>query len=182
MLVKRKNLENHSFLSSKISGHILRWEIFRRSRKIMSYFPVKGEADVSRANRKIIEKKELYFPLIEKSGATAEIIPVRVFSMDEFSPGVYGIPVPPDGNPRIKKGELELILVPGIVFDRRGGRVGFGGGYYDRFLFGCRAVKAGICFDMQIVEKIDLAETDQLVDFLITEKGIYPMVGDREVL
>ncbi len=137
----------------------------------MSYFPIKGEADITEVNREIIEEKELYFPYVAEAEFSF-IVPVRVFSLEKLSPGAYGIPSPPAPNPKVGRDLLDLVLVPGIVFDKQGGRIGYGGGYYDRFLKGLRGKKAGVCFEIQIVEKIDVEETDELMDFLITENEI----------
>jgi 5-formyltetrahydrofolate cyclo-ligase len=177
ILEKRKKLENHSFLSSQISRNILNWEIFRAKEKILSYFPVKGEVDISAVNRQILEEKELYYPVILKEGEDAPaIIPVRMFKGDALVEGLYKIPVPPPGNPSAGKNSLDIVLVPGIVFDRTGSRIGFGRGYYDKFLHNCEAVKAGICFEIQVVEKINSDETDEKVDFLITENGVFDVL------
>ena len=70
---------------------------------------------------------------------------------------------------------LDMVIVPGSVFDRRGGRMGYGGGYYDRFLANRapQAIRIGVCFELQMVEKIPLAPHDQLLDFIVTESCVY---------
>ncbi len=98
----------------------------------------------------------------------------------ELSPGYCGIPEPvmPSGNHKDKYVDPLLIgavIVPGSVFDHRGGRLGYGGGYYDRFLSdqAHRAVRIGLAFQLQMVEKLELQAHDQLMDIIITEKETY---------
>jgi len=95
--------------------------------------------------------------------------------------GSFGIPSPSPSLPRFGKdipwGKSPLVLVPGRVFDRQGGRIGRGKGYYDRFLRDLRQkgidVKAvGICFFIQLVEEVPRTESDEPIDQLITEEGI----------
>jgi len=66
------------------------------------------------------------------------------------------------------------VLVPGVAFDRSGGRLGRGGGYYDRLLRGLRAVKVGVAFEAQLVGVVPAGPTDQRVDWVVTEQGVYP--------
>ena len=69
--------------------------------------------------------------------------------------------------------DIDLILLPGSVFDKRGGRFGYGGGYYDRFVYSIpRALRGGLAFDLQIVEKAPLQAHDELLDFIITETAV----------
>jgi 5-formyltetrahydrofolate cyclo-ligase len=70
--------------------------------------------------------------------------------------------------------EIDLIIVPGLAFDRELNRLGFGRGFYDRYLSGCSAFKVGICYDAQIAEKdeIPIDCYDVKMDMVITEKEI----------
>ncbi len=74
-------------------------------------------------------------------------------------------------------GDLEkvsLVIVPGVVFDRRGGRVGFGAGYYDRFLPKVpQAVKVGLCYENQIIGNVPTDDNDIPMDYLLTEEGLF---------
>ena len=87
---------------------------------------------------------------------------------DTFTRGRFGIlePVEPVF---AEKDELDLIIVPGIAFDQTGHRIGRGGGFYDRLLPQYNAIRAGICFDFQCLEKIPVEPHDCLMDVLITE-------------
>ena len=70
----------------------------------------------------------------------------------------------------VSVGEIDLLLIPGLAFDVRGGRLGRGGGYYDRLLAtraGGGAVAIGVCFEFQRVNRLPLAPHDALVDGII---------------
>jgi 5-formyltetrahydrofolate cyclo-ligase len=68
--------------------------------------------------------------------------------------------------------EIDLLVVPGVAFDRKGYRVGYGKGYYDRFLSKSRAFSIGLAYDLQIVDTLPHGAHDQKLDALATESGI----------
>ncbi|MFU8818266.1 MAG: 5-formyltetrahydrofolate cyclo-ligase [Desulfurivibrio sp.] len=94
----------------------------------------------------------------------------------QLRPGYCGIPEPdPRLCQRLNPAELDLVLVPGSAFDRRGGRLGYGGGYYDRFLANAapRAVRIGLAFACQVSEEpLVLQPHDQRLHYLVTEEGV----------
>ena len=89
----------------------------------------------------------------------------------ELKKGRFGIPEP--AVPVFAAGdELDLIVVPGVAFDRAGRRIGRGGGFYDRLLPQYRAVRAGICFDLQCLKTIPAEEHDIQMNLVATETKI----------
>jgi len=91
--------------------------------------------------------------------------------MDDMKKGAYGI-LEPKTVRKADENNIDVILVPGLAFDRNGGRMGFGKGYYDRLLESSKAVKIGLCYDFQILEKIPTESHDVPMNFVITEKEI----------
>jgi 5-formyltetrahydrofolate cyclo-ligase len=91
----------------------------------------------------------------------------------ELHPGPYKIPQPL-GTEAVPLGELDVVIVPGVAFDESGYRLGFGKGYYDRFLAQpeVRAVKVGLAFDFQVLPEIPRAPSDVAVDAIATEKRV----------
>lgn len=85
-----------------------------------------------------------------------------------FSKNKFGIPEPLGGQ-TAKPEDMELFIVPGVAFDADGNRLGFGKGFYDRFLEGARGFKIGIAFDFQIVENVACDSHDIPMDKVITE-------------
>ncbi len=107
------------------------------------------------------------------------LLAVRI--TDPFSqvvPGYCGIPEPVD---RLVEEEqcapesIDVVIVPGSVFDRHGGRMGYGGGFYDRFFSNgaAAALRIGVAFELQLVDRVPMEPHDQFMDLLVTEKEIY---------
>jgi len=102
----------------------------------------------------------------------------------ELVPGMWGILEPSTqrwGEPgkEIAPEQLDCIMVPGVAFDRNGGRLGNGAGYYDRLLKDVRAdaVLIGVCFESQLVEQVVMEADDVAMDVVITEKTLYAGKG-----
>lgn len=106
----------------------------------------------------------------ESRGLTA----CRIDDFDELETGHYGIREPNEGLIRpVEGGEIEAILVPAVAFDRRGYRVGYGGGYYDRFLpLAPRAAKIGVAFASQMIGEVPVGAYDLPVDRIVTESEV----------
>jgi len=101
-------------------------------------------------------------------------------SMEELAPGHFGIEEPrPElrrlPGKRVDPGELGIVMVPGLAFDRRGGRIGYGKGYYDRLLRRARpdTRRVAVAFECQLFPEIPMLENDVFMDKVITEHAIY---------
>lgn len=88
----------------------------------------------------------------------------------------FGMDQPTDAGPVIPVTEIDVVLAPGLAFDRSGGRLGNGGGFYDRVLSKTRkdAVAVGITVTRRIVDAVPMTSRDRRVDFLATEEGVIP--------
>jgi 5-formyltetrahydrofolate cyclo-ligase len=101
----------------------------------------------------------------------------------DLRPGYCDIPEPdPDRAILVPPEKIEIAVIPGSVFDIQGGRLGYGGGYYDRFLVNDapRALRIGFAFELQLVDKVPLEPHDQPLDILITEKRIVKIDQTRK--
>jgi len=101
-------------------------------------------------------------------------------SWDDLRPGAYGIMEPnPEAAQRVEDNcELGVVFVPGLAFDLQGGRLGYGGGYYDRFAesvqnSGSKPYWLGISFEAQLIAEVPLEEHDLKMDGIITERNMY---------
>jgi 5-formyltetrahydrofolate cyclo-ligase len=76
--------------------------------------------------------------------------------------------------PMVAAEAIDLLLIPGLAFSRTGGRLGRGGGFYDRFLIGTHphAVKVGVCFQVQLLDNLPLEAHDHEVDFVVTQSQV----------
>ncbi len=93
----------------------------------------------------------------------------------QLEPGFCSIPEPViEKTTGIDPARIDTVIVPGSVFDPAGGRLGYGGGYYDKFLADQApdALRIGIAFELQVVERVPLLPHDQRLDFLVTERRI----------
>jgi len=105
-----------------------------------------------------------------------EMIPSRILDCDnDFIPGAYNIPEPKEDALRpYNPDQIDLLIVPGVAFDLKGNRLGYGGGYYDRFF---ELLKRGtplvaLVFDLQVVPEVPVEEWDRRVDLIVTEKRV----------
>jgi 5-formyltetrahydrofolate cyclo-ligase len=89
---------------------------------------------------------------------------------DDLVPTGYGPKEPPHRIP-VDPAEVDLVVTPGLAFDRRGGRLGYGGGFYDRYLARLRpaAVRAGIGFAFQVIPEVPVGPSDERVHFVVTD-------------
>ncbi len=143
---------------------------YEKAKKLFVY--VSDGAEVS--TRPIIEKslglgKEVFVPLCHGKGIMDAI---RINAFSELSVGRYGLLEPRGDGERANPEELDLIIAPGVAFDKECHRLGRGAGYYDRYIQ--KAKKAyciGICYGAFLEEKIEAEAHDERMDAVISEKG-----------
>lgn len=93
---------------------------------------------------------------------------------DQLERVYFGLREPKRDTKRfVEKNAIDLLLVPGLMFDAKGYRIGYGGGYYDRFIEGFRGKTMMIASEKQRVEILPVEEYDQRVEYVLTEKGIH---------
>lgn len=169
----RNSLDKNSVLSMSddIFKQFLSIEKIKDASRFMLYVDFRNEV----ATRKIISTlldlgKKVYLPVTLKD--EKKLIPKRIFSLDDLVSGAYGILEPNVDAPTIFPSLLDVVVVPGSVFDKNGYRTGYGGGYYDRFLESTDALRVGVCFDFQLVDDVFPEKHDKRMDFIITENRI----------
>lgn len=154
-----------------IYSKFLNSDLFKNASSIFIYASVADEVDTREIIKSAIELgKEVYVPVITDEEKRI-MRPVRVYSTDDFIDGVYDIPTSRSSyyidNP-------DLTVVPGLAFDRDKNRVGYGGGYYDRFLNSNNTLSVGLFASIFETEKhIPTDENDHKLDYIITEKEIF---------
>lgn len=147
---------------------------YNDSNNILIYYPFRSEIDVTIIIRQALEnKKNIILPGVHNQE-------LKLFYVDnlkkQLEMGAYGIMEPTIGLCRAAKiSDIDLVIVPGVVFDKNLNRLGYGGGFYDRLLplIPAGVKKIALCFDIQVVESIPVSEHDIKVDLLITDTSIY---------
>ncbi len=135
---------------------------------IMLYLPIGNEVDTKWLIEKaFIFKKTVLVPVTEGT----KITPCVLDNTSRLIPGGFGILEPKDK--RVWSGNIDICVIPGLGFDRNGGRIGFGKGCYDRFLEGNTCKKVGFSFCSQIEENIYTEPTDILMDIVVCEKEMF---------
>jgi phosphoribosylglycinamide formyltransferase-1 len=112
--------------------------------------------------------KRLALPRTDKEARTLELYEIK--SISELEKGAFGIPEPkPIAERRVQPEQIELAVVPGISFDSRGHRLGYGMGYYDSLLKKVPGSKIGLAYDFQLVDRVPEEPHDIAVDVIVTE-------------
>jgi 5-formyltetrahydrofolate cyclo-ligase len=163
-----------------ILNRILAMDVFRRSQTVMAYSSIGSEIDTMPLSLAVLGRgKTLLLPKVNPDAGALEAYEVKNIESD-LRAGVWGIREP---DPQIcacrVPAETELILVPGVAFDRQGGRIGYGRGYYDKLLAACRGANhsphaIAAAFEVQVVDAVPMEPHDVRIDMLVTEAGQWP--------
>jgi 5-formyltetrahydrofolate cyclo-ligase len=162
----------------KLCRNLLAQPWFQAADTIMAFAALKDEPNVDPVLTEILRLgKTLVLP---KCGERGNMTAHRVRDLSELVSGAYGIREPKDTAPVVPKTEIDLILVPGVAFDREGGRLGRGKGYYDRFLADFSGRTLGVCFAAALVPQVPTEPWDRRMDGVVTDhKMICRMEGDE---
>ena len=170
LLEKRKNIPAslRRVKSRRIFRDLFQAPAFRNAEHVAFYYGIAPEVETTLFLKKALKDKKVYLPRIEPHKRLS-LCRVRSLSKD-LKKGTYNIREPRAFCVKRPAGQIDLIIVPGVAFDRRGGRLGRGGGYYDRLLRKAKkAVKIGVCFREQIVRKVPMEKRDVKMDLVITD-------------
>lgn len=138
---------------------------FKNSKVVFTYISFENEISTIDLMQELLKKKRVVVPYCtDKKG---NMICAEIKDMAELKTGSYGI-LEPCNPVEFDKKEIDFCIVPGLAFDSFGGRIGFGKGYYDRFLKGTNAYKLGICHKELFFANIPKDESDILMDEVIT--------------
>ena len=144
---------------------------FRHAETVLLYAPLADEIDVRIiAETAWARGKEVAFPLCDPETRNMTYHVVRSF--DELKEGTYGIMEPCAAAPLFDASRPAVCFVPALLFDRAGYRVGYGKGYYDRFLHRFGGSKIGLVYGDFILDRVPRGKFDLAVDLLICENGV----------
>lgn len=169
MALRRKECSKTwlSEFSSKALALLEQTSCFRQAACIGLYHALPGEVETNELIKRWSPHKTLLLPAIE--GDDILLLP---YSNDQaLITGAYGIKEPGrTGCPSVSEKEIDLLIVPGVAFDRQGNRLGRGKGYYDRLLSRLNVPKVGLCFDFQLFPHIPTEPFDIRMDGIVTDK------------
>jgi 5-formyltetrahydrofolate cyclo-ligase len=156
--------------SSKIQDNLRKVEFYRTATSIGAYFAIGSEVRTQDILQEILNAgKELSLPKVEKT----DLVFKKISSFSEIEVGNFSVMEPKNRCEEIKK--LDVILVPAIALTRDGYRLGYGFGYYDRYLHGKRAKKIALSCSKQVIRSIPHDGHDVKMDCIVTEdEVIYP--------
>jgi 5-formyltetrahydrofolate cyclo-ligase len=173
LINKRLNLSKDEVLtkSIQIKKRLFKIDEFKKTKKILFYLSYNSEVFTHDAIKEAFIDKEVVIPIINKKNHT--LILSKLNSFKDLEEGPYGILEPKKEKIKeISINEIDLIIIPGTVFDLNGNRIGHGKGYYDKLLKNTKKPIIGLAFEFQIIEKIPTDKNDIPVDKIITEKRI----------
>lgn len=149
--------------SAKIIAQLEQMSVFREAKTVLLYYPIRNEVDLRPLLEKYLGKKTMLLPVTHRF--SMEVRPYD--GEDMMRRGRLGVPEPQTST---FKGHIDLIIVPGVVFDRHRHRIGRGGGYYDKFLSNhLSSATIGVCYDFQLKKhSIPHQMNDHKVDRIIT--------------
>jgi len=161
--------------SCAITNALWRIDRFAQAKTVFVYVNYKSEVETLPLIRQCLEKKmRVAVPLTMPE--TGRLIPYEIHDpAADLQPGYCSIPEPiAERLEPIAPASIEVVILPGSVFDTSGGRLGYGGGYYDRFLDqeAPQALRIGVAFECQVVTAVPLLPHDQPLHCLVTEERI----------
>lgn len=168
----RKSLgpEMRSKASLAICERIEMWDIFQHSQTILSYMPIKSEVDLTPLMKRHPQKRWVLPRIIPQENHRMVF---HEYDPDRMVRHAFGMEEPSPDLPTIHPAEIELALVPGIAFDHHGFRLGYGGGYFDRFLENFQGISVGVIFHNLLLDAVPHATHDVPMQWIVTEGEVF---------
>jgi len=173
-------------MSRTICAQFVAHPVYRQAETVMWYVHCRSEVRTQSALLGELEAgKHIVIPYCTKDQQGRNKLGLwRLEDFAELVPGMWGILEPPkqrwgELGKEVAPEQLDCVMAPGVAFDRNGGRLGNGAGYYDRLLASVRtdAVLIGVCFEAQLVEQVAMDAHDVVMDIVMTEKNLYAGKG-----
>lgn len=164
---KRSNIEGRASKDKMILRLLKNFIEKRQGQSIALYQPIFSEVDVRPLVKDLFEEgKTVLLPRVEKD----EIIFVRFEGEERLKKGAMGIlePVGP-----LYEGEIQIMLVPGLVYNRQKFRIGYGKGYYDRYLLRHEKIESVGCFYSELEAEFLGEKRDVMLKWIVTERGLF---------
>ncbi len=179
----RKAQADKESVSERITARVMELPEYQSADCVMWYVDVRDEARTRQALPATLESgKRIVIPYC----VDGELELFHLETMDELETGMYKILEPREDlrdvpSKKVDVKELDLILVPGVAFDDRGGRTGHGKGYYDKLLENAKPETplVSLAFECQIFDEIPMQDHDIFMDKVVTEEKVYQGIGRK---
>lgn len=154
----------------KICSKLEKNPFFKKAKNILFYASIKeeGEVDTWRLIKKYIQIKNLFFPRVQSNSKILEICQIK--NTSQLQAGYKKILEPHGDCKKIAPKKIDLVIVPGLAFDKQGNRIGYGDGFYDRLLKKMKCPAIALAYEFQIVQSVPGEKHDVKIDQIITEK------------
>jgi 5-formyltetrahydrofolate cyclo-ligase len=155
----------------RIYEQVTAWSVFKDAHCVACYVSIDNEVDTRRLIISALDMgKQVCVPVTQKKS----VMHFQLISgLDELLPTRFGLLEPVfQAEKIVVPDDLDLVIVPGLAFDRQGNRLGFGGGFYDRFLTRCSATRMGLAYAFQVVDVVPIENHDVQMDRLVTEDEV----------
>ena len=161
--------------SENVEDKLSELPLYKKAKMIMVYYPLLGEVDILREIRRDLGNKRFCFPVMDLEAKNLRIFEITNLDQD-FITGPWGI-IQPDtqSSKEVNIKEIDIVVIPGLAFDKKKNRLGRGAGFYDRFLQNITTPtkKVGIAFEFQILENLPTnLSWDQKVDTIVSENFV----------
>ena len=171
-IVKKKQSYSPSELlnfSQEVMSTLELMEVFQGAKVVLAYYSMPDEVNTHEWIKKQSFQKHFLLPVVNNS----ELILKKYLSEESMSTSAYGIQEPMgDTFPEWEYDKIDLVVVPGVAFDRMLNRLGRGKGFYDRLLPRIKAPKAAICFDFQVFDNIPVSQGDIKMNMIVCQNEI----------
>ncbi|MGM9759860.1 MAG: 5-formyltetrahydrofolate cyclo-ligase [Parabacteroides sp.] len=152
-------------LSGRLLGRLEQHPLFQTAHTVALYHALPDEVQTASFIHQWYRQKRLILPLVQGE----ELLLLQYEGPDSVEKGAFGIWEPKADCRAVAPTEIDLLIVPGVAFDRKGNRLGRGRGFYDRLLTRISAPKIGICFNFQLLDAIPTEPFDQQMDWILTD-------------
>lgn len=179
ILEKRKNLSEEYIKISdkKICEEVLKLSELRRAETVFCYVSTPEEIDTQELIRKLLKNgKRVAVPRCEGKGLMRAY---EIKSLEELQSGAFGIMEPKEECPLVAPSEIDMAVIPCLACSKDGKRLGYGGGFYDRYLENTKFDRVILCREKQLLSEIPTDKWDQPMNIIITERGEYKMADKK---
>jgi len=164
-----KKIQVHS---QALCHHLSNWPTFHQAHTVLSFLAFRNEPDLGQLFERWPDKRWLA-PRIAESNKGRPCLTLHLYDPARLVRHSFGMLEPAPDLPSVDPAQVDLILTPGLAFDHQGGRLGFGGGFYDRLLpLATQGLRVGITYDELVLDAVPMQAWDCRVEWLATPGGL----------